>query len=312
MKWLEVEVETEPENKEKIIGIFSKIGINKLTIIDPKDIMDIIDSQDKGDWDFIDESLLKIDKSKVFIKAYISEAEDIEKIKLYLLETIEKEPYLREGYKLGNISFKYIEDRDWSEAWKRYYKPIRVGENIVVKPTWEKYNSKAEDIIIEIDPGMAFGTGDHETTYMCLEALEEYINESNLVYDIGCGSGILSIASKKLGADRVIGVDIDRTSVETAKENIKINNLDGISILHGDLLTVIEGKADLVVSNIIAEIIIDVIEDIDEYLKLDGIFIGSGIINNKLDLVLDKLKEKDLTILEIKKMGEWACVVAQR
>jgi len=313
MKWLEVSISTTPENEEVVSGILYTIGADGLNIEDPQDVVDMTDTQDSTEWDFIDEKLLNLDMDKIVIKAYFSETEDIDKIKNVVLEKVEQIPYMEKGVKYGEVEFSYIEDRDWSETWKKGYKPMRVGQNLVIKPSWEDYEEKPEDIIIELDPGMAFGTGDHETTFMCLEALEEFIDSDNLVYDIGCGSGILSIAASKLGAKKVVGVDLVPLAVEVSEENVKINNeTEDVQIIHGNLLDVVEDKADLIVANIIAEIIVEMSSDLKDFLKIDGLFIGSGIILSKIDLVVEALEKAGFEILEIREMNEWACIIARK
>lgn len=313
MKWLEVSISTTPENEEVVSGILYTIGADGLNIEDPQDVVDMTDTQDSTEWDFIDEKLLNLDMDKIVIKAYFSETEDIDKIKNVVLEKVEQIPYMEKGVKYGEVEFSYIEDRDWSETWKKGYKPMRVGQNLVIKPSWEDYEEKADDIIIELDPGMAFGTGDHETTFMCLEALEEFIDSDNLVYDIGCGSGILSIAASKLGAKKVVGVDLVPLAVEVSQENVKINNeTEDVQIIHGNLLDVVEDKADLIVANIIAEIIVEMSSDLKDFLKIDGLFIGSGIILSKIDLVVEALEKAGFEILEIREMNEWACIIARK
>ncbi len=313
MKWLEVSISTTPENEEIVSGILYTIGADGLNIEDPQDVVDMTDTQDSTEWDFIDEKLLNLDMDKIVIKAYFSETEDIDRIKNIVLEKVEQIPYMEKGVKYGEVEFNYIEDRDWSETWKKGYKPMRVGQNLVIKPSWEDYEEKPKDIIIELDPGMAFGTGDHETTFMCLEALEEFIDSDNLVYDIGCGSGILSIAASKLGAKKVVGVDLVPLAVEVSKENVKINNeTEDVQIIHGNLLDVVEDKADLIVANIIAEIIVEMSNDLKDFLKIDGLFIGSGIILSKIDLVVNALEKAGFEILEIREMNEWACIIARK
>ncbi|HEY4543772.1 MAG TPA: 50S ribosomal protein L11 methyltransferase, partial [Tissierellaceae bacterium] len=313
MKWLEVSISTTPENEEVVSGILYTIGADGLNIEDPQDVVDMTDTQDSTEWDFIDEKLLNLDMDKIVIKAYFSETEDIDKIKNVVLEKVEQIPYMEKGVKYGEVEFSYIEDRDWPETWKKGYKPMRVGQNLVIKPSWEDYEEKPEDIIIELDPGMAFGTGDHETTFMCLEALEEFIDSDNLVYDIGCGSGILSIAASKLGAKKVVGVDLVPLAVEVSEENVKINNeTEDVQIIHGNLLDVVEDKADLIVANIIAEIIVEMSSDLKDFLKIDGLFIGSGIILSKIDLVVEALEKAGFEILEIREMNEWACIIARK
>ena len=204
-----------------------------------------------------------------------------------------------------------VDENDWAESWKKYYKPIRIGRRILIMPSWEEDVSLENDIVIELDPGMAFGTGTHETTMMCTEALEDYVKPYSTVYDIGTGSGILGIVAAKLGATKVLGVDLDPVCVKVANENIEMNNVeDVVEIKNGDLLEVVEGKADIIVSNIIAEIIAGMTPDLKNYLNRGGIFITSGIIIEKISLVEKALIENGFKILEIKKLNSWACIIA--
>ncbi|HSH36021.1 50S ribosomal protein L11 methyltransferase, partial [Schnuerera sp.] len=244
-------------------------------------------------------------------KAYFPEDQDLtDRIEL-VRDNIERIPCDKTGKSLGEVTIMEVYEKDWAEAWKKYYKPIKIGEKIVIKPTWEKYEKKDEEIVIELDPGMAFGTGTHETTIMCIEALETYMKKGDTVWDIGCGSGILSIVAAKLGAKKVIGVDLDKMCTKISNENIKINKVyDSVEIRHGNLFNSVDEKANIIVSNIIAEVIIDMVDHIDEYLLKEGIFIASGIILEKVEKVKEKLIKKGLKILEIKYMDEWALIVS--
>ena len=169
-----------------------------------------------------------------------------------------------------------------------------------------------EELVIEIDPGMAFGTGTHETTTLCIQMLERYVEPSDTVLDMGCGTGILAIASILLGAERALAVDIDKNAVDIARENSRINNVeDRIHVVHGDLLADVEGKFDIVVSNIIADVIIELSHDIDKFMKRDGIFIASGIILDRLDEVRAALKDNGFDEIEHVTLGEWAIVVSR-
>jgi ribosomal protein L11 methyltransferase len=158
---------------------------------------------------------------------------------------------------------------------------------------------------------MAFGTGDHETTRMCMQALEKHVKEDSTVFDVGCGSGILAISAAKLGAKLAVGVDLDPVAVESAKENVAFNNVDNIEILYGNLVEVIDGKADIVVANILAEVVCILTDDVKRVLKSDGYFITSGIIHDRVDMVTTKLEDSGFEILEINKDGEWNCIVAK-
>ena len=312
MKWVEVVVKTIPENEEIVSNILYQAGAVGLAIEDPQDFIDL--SNDKESWDYFDESLMDFeDDGRISLKAYFAENEDIEQTISFINEGIVTIP-LKEGRKLlGEVILNSVDDEDFAENWKKYYKPLRIGERIIIKPSWEDYDEKEDDIVIELDPGMAFGTGTHETTSMCAEALESFLKHGESVYDIGCGSGILSIVAAKLGADKVVGIDIDPVCIDVSKENIRLNNVENkVKVYQGDLFYVVSDKVDLIVSNIIAETIAGMVKNLGNYLKDDGIFIASGIILSKVELVENTLKENGYKILNTKRLGEWACVVAQK
>jgi len=307
MNWTEVQIKTTAELEDVISNILYDAGANGLAIEDPRDILDMMKS--KGDWDFIDSSLINQELEGILIKAYFSEAEDLEEIIKEIKSRIENNPDLISSENIVTISV--LDDNDWAESWKKYYKPIRIGKNIIIKPSWEDYNFTVDDVMIELDPGMAFGTGTHETTMMCTEALEKFVKSDDIVYDIGCGSGILSIVAAKLGASKVVGVDLDELCVKVSNKNIILNNVeDRVEIKNGNLLDVIEGKADIIVSNIIAEVIANMTKDLKEYINNDGIFITSGIIIDKIQLVENALLENGFKILDIIRKNEWACIIA--
>lgn len=307
MKWTEIKIKATAETEDLISNILYDVGATGLSIDDPAEILQL--SKSKKDWDFIDASLLDITSEEILIKAYFSESEDIGK------KVKEIEKYIKDMPTLNiydhMITTTKVDEDDWAESWKKYYKPIRIGKRILIMPSWEEDVSLENDIVIELDPGMAFGTGTHETTMMCTEALEDYVKPQSTVYDIGTGSGILGIVAAKLGATKVLGVDLDPVCVKVANENIKMNNVDDVvEIKNGDLLEVVEGKADIIVSNIIAEIIAGMTPDLKNYLNLGGIFITSGIIIEKIPLVEKALIENGFKILEIKKLNSWACIIA--
>lgn len=304
MKWIEVSVNIDKKNEEIVSEIFYGIGAKALEIKDDNDLIDL--SNRKEDWDFFGIDLEGINLDKVNIKSYFSEEEDIDRILIFLKENIEEK-------NLGSISTKEIDDEDYLNNWKKYFKPFKIGENIIIKPSWEDYQEKEKDIVIDIDPGMAFGTGTHETTSLCIEALEKYIKKGDRVFDIGCGSGILSIVSAKLGAEKIVAIDLDPACVRISKENISKNNLeDKVEIKHGDLMEVLEGKADVIVANIIAEVILMITDDISDYLKKDGIFISSGIILDKKDQVIEALEKNNFKIEEEKIQGEWVSIISRK
>ena len=213
----------------------------------------------------------------------------------------------------GTVELSNVNQEDWESAWKQYFKPVHVTDRIVVKPEWEEYSPQEGEIVIEIDPGMAFGTGTHETTSMCINQIEKNLKAGDRVIDIGSGSGILSMAAVLLGAEKATGVDLDPVAVRVALENVELNNLqDKIDILHGNLTDVIREKADIVVANIMADIILILLEDVREFIKDDGLFISSGIIQEKRAAVEARLLEKNFSIVEVETKGEWCAITAHK
>lgn len=310
MKWTEIKVKTTTEAVEAVANIFYEIGAQGVVIEDPNDFL--YQQKEEISWDYIEEEVFMNGYEGAIVKAYISEEENL----LAKLESIKESVNNLPSFGLdigdGIIELEELDQQDWENAWKQYYKPIKVSDKIVIKPTWEDYNAKLNELIIELDPGMAFGTGTHETTNMCIQALERHIKSDDEVLDIGCGSGILSIAAAKLGAHSVVGVDLDPMAVRVAKENTEQNNMLGfVEIRHGDLTEVVTHKANIVVANIIADIIIKLADNIADFMKEDGLFISSGIIMPRLEEVKAAIESKGFTILEVNTQGEWACITAK-
>ncbi len=307
--WNEIKLVIKEEDIEFVEGILYTLDVKGISIEDPKDIT----GREQGPltWDFADLNIFEYDKHHAVMKAYFNVDEDIEEIIEEIKEKIAK---AREnGLSISEviITSTEVHEEDWANEWKKYYKPLHIGSRFVIKPLWEDYVAKEGEIILHMDPGMAFGTGTHETTRMCLEAIDEYSSENHRVFDIGTGSGILAIAAAKLGAKEVIGVDLDMVAVASAKENVEHNQLKNVQILKGNLLDVVEGKADLVVANIIAEVIKHITSDVKKALKDNGIFIASGIIKEKEEFVKEELLLHGFVIKEVKREGEWVCIISE-
>jgi ribosomal protein L11 methyltransferase len=307
--WIEVRVITKSEALEPVSGIFYGLDCKGVAIEDPNDILER--EQGPLTWDFADINVLEHKGEVAVVKAYFSEEDNIEEVLKYINEKMEELKALGIDTGVAKVESEKMYEEDWANNWKKYYKPTKIGDRIVVKPTWEEYEAKGDELVLELDPGMAFGTGTHETTRMCIQALDKYVKEDSTVFDVGCGSGILAIAAAKLGAKMAVGVDLDPVAVESAKENVGFNKLDNIQILYGNLVEVIDGKADIVVANIIAEVICILTEDVKRVLKEDGYFITSGIIHDRVDMVTNKLQEVGFEVVEINKDGEWNCIVAK-
>lgn len=307
-KWIEIKVITTSEALEPVSGIFYSMDCKGVAIEDPEDIL----NREQGPltWDFADINILEYGGKAASIKAYFSEDDNPSTIVNYIEEKLKiiKESGINIGE--GKVLYAIVKEEDWANNWKKYYKPTKIGNSIVVKPIWENYSNKDNELVIELDPGMAFGTGTHETTRMCVEALEKNVEANSVIYDIGTGSGILAIAAAKLGAKEVLGVDLDPVAVDSAVQNVQHNKLNNIKIIEGNLVEVVEGKADIVVANIIAEIICILIDDVKKVLKTGGLFISSGIIHERREMVIDKLENSGFQVLEVNKDGEWNCITA--
>lgn len=308
MKWTEITIKTTNEAVEAITNILYEMNVGGVSIEEPNDMK--FKKENEYDWDFVEEQIFNSGYDGVIIRTYITEERDVsDEIKLIK----EKVCGLKEfGIDVGEalVEEALVDEESWANEWKNYYKPTKIGENIVIKPTWEDYEKSKNDIIIDLDPGMAFGTGTHETTFMCIEQLEKYVQKDSKVFDIGCGSGILAIVASKLGAKDVLAVDLDEVAVKVSKENVELNNAD-VKVLCGNLMDVVTDKADVVVANIIADIIKILAKDIKTFMKEDAVFISSGIIHKKVDEVVDALTQNGLEIIEIQTMGEWNAIVSK-
>lgn len=311
MIWLEVQITTTLEAEEAIVNLFYEVGAKGVVIESGENLMMI---QEDPTINYIDESILNMDPDVSVIRGYFNEKLDCDECIHQLLTGIKKLPACGLNPGECELSITEVEEDDWANSWKKYYKPTRVGKSIIIKPTWEDYTPEADEIVVNMDPGMAFGTGTHETTQLCVTKLEEYIRPDDMVLDIGCGTGILSIIAGELGCRHVIGVDFDPVAVKVARENIALNNMeDKIEIREGNLLDVIaeDEKAEIIVANILAEAIIELARMIKPYLKEDGVFISSGIINDRLEAVLKTLNDEGFEVLNIEQMGEWNSVAAR-
>lgn len=298
MKYIEMTINTSKDKKDIIEGILFDYGIYTTEEIS-SDIVDELD-QDEKDWDFIDYPLLNSKEGVFALRVYPENMEDANNLKAELNEK-----------NLGQCLIEEKDDEDWANNWKKYYKPLEIGEKLAIVPEWEAYDNDKR-IVIKINPGMAFGTGTHESTYMCLELLERYVKKDDEIFDIGCGSGILAIAGLKLGAKRALAVDIDDKCIDASHENADLNNLeDKIDIKKGNLLDVVKGRADLIVSNIIAEIIVDEIKNLKNHMDKGGIFITSGIIKERRQMVIDALKENGFEIIDELEKNNWVAIVGR-
>lgn len=310
MKYYEFHIKTTESAVDAVTTILYTHGSTGVMITNPNDAD--FNNLEEVRWDFFDPQNLNLDFEGALITGYFEEVEP-DQLKSDIEESLEGLKAFDIETGLAEVTYKEIFPSEWEDEWKKYFKPFKLGDRIVVKPSWETYELEPGDLLIEIDPGNAFGSGTHETTSLCIEMLDKYMKPTDTVVDVGCGSGILSIAAGKLGAEHIIAVDIDKNAVLTAEENLALNGLSEVSdVRHGDLLDVISEKADIVVANIIADVIVKLSDDIDKILKPDALFISSGLIMNKVDWVIDELISRAFEIVEVVKKGEWAVVVSKK
>lgn len=307
MDWIEISITTNTEGADIVSEALMRAGAKGTQIIDRADVPD--PSKPSGYWELIDPALIEQMPEEVIVKAWFQDAAQIAPI----AESLAQLPALA-GFDLGGLmlSSNEVLEKDWAEYWKRFYKPFRIGSHLVVRPTWEEYQAQEQDVVIDLDPGLAFGTGTHETTALCAELIEQYYT-GGTVLDVGTGSGILAIAAARLGADDVLAIDIDPLAVRTARENVEKNRLnDKITVRQGDLLEGAMGPYDFAVANILADVIIMLSDPLRRALKPGGIFVCSGIIRDREEDVRQALLQNDYRIIDTRHRGEWVAFAARR
>lgn len=313
MDWIEITVHTTTEGAEIASQALCDAGSNGVSIEDRNDFAE--NQRAPGQWDLIDEKVLVNMPEDVLVHGYFGDDERISDTVAQLRAQFEGVRALELPFDVGALSMdvKTVHDQDWSENWKKYYKPFRAGRRLVVKPSWESYEPADGDKVIEIDPGMAFGTGTHETTGMCVELVEKYVRPGERVIDVGTGTGILAIAARLSGAGETLATDIDHVAVRVAAENIERNGQQ-IEVRQGDLLEAVEPGAvfDLAIANIIADVIIALCGQIVGVLRPQGKFICSGIIREREADVTEALEGAGFEVVEIRRRGEWVAICAQR
>ncbi len=258
--------------------------------------------------DLIDDGLLAKDRSKAFVHVYISPEENPLEAVQFLSERLTAEHIPNE------IVTADCYKEEWENNWKQYFHTMEIGDRLVIKPKWEDYDNPSGKKVLSIEPGLAFGSGTHETTRLCLQTLEKYITPETELLDIGCGSGILSVASLLLGAKRAVGVDIDALAVKTAIENGKENGFTEpqYQVLQGNLTDKVSGKFDVVVANIVADVIVMFCKQVGAFMKDNAVFITSGIIDTREQDVLDAFKENGFTVTERNTDRGWVCFTCVR
>ena len=313
MDWIELTVHTTTQGAEVVSDALMLSGATGTMVEDRADIPD--PDKPNGYWEIIDPKLIESLPEDVQVHAWFEPDATFQERLQALRSQLDMNRRLAPEVDLGTLAIDTVnvKDEDWSEVWKQFYKPFRAGRSLVVKPTWEPYDAKPGDRVIEIDPGMAFGSGTHETTGMCLELLEDAVHGGERVIDVGTGSGILAIGAALLGARDVLAIDIDPTAVKVARENVAHNHLEQtVTTLEGNLLEKVDAQCEVCVANIIADVICMFAAPLNDHIVPGGLFICSGIIKEREQDVTGALLAAGYTILDIRRKGEWVAMISRR
>lgn len=302
--WTEIKIAVNAADINKASDIANVVVPYGIYIEDYTDLEQTV--EDIAHVDLIDEDLLNKDRSRAFVHVYLEPDVSPSEAVAFLSER-----YGAEGIE-HTIELLNCAEEDWRNNWKKYFSPMPVGEKLMIVPSWYENVDTQGRIPLNIDPGLAFGTGGHETTRLCLEACERRMKPGDSVLDVGCGSGILGIAALLMGADRAVGVDIDEVAVRTAAENAGINGVsDRFTAICGSFTDKVEGKYDIVLANIVADAIKFLSKGVRDFMKDDAVYIMSGIIDTRADEVKAEV-EKYFDVIEEHRDGGWVCFVAKK
>ena len=314
MNWTEVKIYTTTEGIDPLTGNMLDLGLQGFMIEDAQDFEEFLHDTTPH-WDYGDQAVMdKMKNCESCVTIYVANnpqgMEELAQVREILARLKSQDPQGRYGRL--ELELHNVNEEDWSNAWKKYYHPVRVGKHLVVCPSWEDYARQPDDVVLILNPGMAFGTGTHDTTRLCMELLEKYLTPQDNVLDVGCGSGILAITAALLGAKSIIGCDIDEVAVKVAGENAALNHVeDRISFHKGDLTSQVEGSFQIICANIVADVIIRLSEDAGRYLAQGGIFIVSGIIDSREQDVLDALDRNGFAVIERRTSGGWVALACK-
>ena len=314
MNWTEVKIYTTTAGIDPLTGSMLDLGLQGFMIEDAQDFDEFLHDTTPH-WDYVDQAVMeKMKDCETCVTIYVADTpqgmEELMQVRQILARLKAQDPDGKYGRL--ELEMKDVDEEDWSNAWKKYYHPVQVGEHLVVCPSWEAYDRQPDDVVLTLNPGMAFGTGTHDTTRLCMELLEKYITPQDTVLDVGCGSGILAITAALLGANKIIGCDIDEVAVKVAGENAALNGVqDRIAFHQGDLTSQVEGSFQIICANIVADVIIRLSEDAGRYLAKDGIFITSGIIDTREQDVLNALEQNGFQVIERRTSGGWVALACK-
>lgn len=309
--WTKVTLDTTTEGIEIISAFLIEHGVGGVEIQDAQDFEHFLGDTEIH-WDYVDEELMKLKDAQTVITFYLPDNAQGQDMFLSIQGGLKNLPSLCDGVELGSLRLNRatVHEEDWATVWKQYYHPTPIGEKLLVVPPWELDEvANDERVKLVLDPGMAFGTGTHASTRLCLELLEQAVKPDDEMLDVGCGSGILAVASLLLGAKRAVGVDIDELAAKIALENAALNHVeDRLTTYVGDLTDKITGTYDVICANIVADVIIRLCPDIPQFLKPGGVFITSGIIDTRKEDVVAAIEKAGIRIVAINEDNGWVAI----
>ncbi|HHX57117.1 MAG TPA: 50S ribosomal protein L11 methyltransferase [Clostridiales bacterium] len=314
MNWTEVNIYTTTAGIDILSVSLMSLGIRGFVIQDSSDFNDFL--QDKeGKWDYIDEDLMGLSECETKITVYIPENSQGAEMLVSLKSEINRLSELDKNSEYGRleIAMSNVKEEDWANNWKQYFKTLKVGKKLLIKPSWEEYENTENRLILEIDPASSFGTGQHNTTRLCMEFMEDVVKPNDKILDLGCGSGILSIAGILLGAESVVAVDIEENSVKTTIENFEKNNISsekytaycGNVVVDETISDKLGTGFDLITANIVADVLIAMSSLFKKYLRQNGTLIVSGIIEERKDEVINAITEIGFSLVDEKEKDDW-------
>lgn len=313
MRYLQTQIYTTDTGIEELTGLLMRFNIDQTVVESPETAHEILDKKHDYEWDYVDEDFID-DNAEPKITFYLTDDEDGRKLLNMVKEAVIHMAKEDGEEVLGRLEIEttVVDDGQWKDSYKEHFKTIDLTDNIIVKPSWEPVPENNTKKVLELDPGMAFGTGDHATTSMCAVLMDEAGCEGKKVLDIGTGSGILAIAADLLGASDILGVDIDPSAVEVAIENAEANGCgDNVRFIEGDLTKGIDFRADIVVANLMAEMVVMLISSVRKHLLPEGVFISSGILVEKKDMVIEALDKAGFETVKVMEKGEWCAILAR-
>ncbi len=318
MEWIIFKIFTSNEGIETVCNMLYELGITGTEIEDEQEFKEFLE-ENKKYWDYVDDELLKEKSGETKVKIYIENNSEAKNTIARILAELEKLKFADTEKIWGRLETETegINEEDWANNWKEFFKPTKIGKRVLIQPEWEKFQGETDRTIFTVNPGMTFGTGTHHTTKLCIEELENAVDEEKTVLDIGCGSGILSIISLLLGAKEAYALDIDPACEHVAYENADLNNIDKSKyhVYSGDILTDKElfeklnaRKYDVIVANIVADVIIALLPTVKKLIAPGGVFICSGIIEERTEDVKEAFAKNNMEIADLKRSGEWVAM----